>query len=124
MNRKWLLLLVGLVIVFVVDFLIVMVILNSFRTTEDILASRIAPAQLTLANYSYINTRTSFWTYLFNSAVVASNELSPEHRVGGIGGFRDVALSGKDFAPYNQALLIVQMFPLILAVIPPFSFAT
>ena len=60
MNRKWLLLLVGLVIVFVVDFLIVMVILNSFRTTEDILASHgIAPAQLTLANYSYINTRTS-----------------------------------------------------------------
>ena len=88
MNRKWLLLLVGLVIVFIVDFPILMVILNSFRTTEDILASHsIALAQLTLANYSYINTRTSFWTYLFNSAVVAFTSSALSIALAGLAGF-------------------------------------
>ncbi len=34
LDRKWLLLLLGLVIVFIVDFPILTVVLNSFRTTE------------------------------------------------------------------------------------------
>ena len=121
MNRKWLLLLVGLVIVIIIDFPILMVILNSFRTTEDILASHsIAPAQLTLANYSYINTRTSFWTYLFNSAVVAFTSSALSIALAGLAGFAMSRFLAKILAPYNQALLIVQMFPLILAVIPLF----
>ena len=65
LNRKWLLLLVGLVIVFVVDFPILTVALNSFRTTENILSSHsILPAQPTLANFAYVSTRTHFWTFL------------------------------------------------------------
>ncbi len=39
LKRKWLFLLVGLVIVFIVDFPILTVALNSFRTTENILSS-------------------------------------------------------------------------------------
>ena len=51
LNRKWLLLLVGLVIVFVVDFPILTVALNSFRTTENILSSHsILPSPPPLAN--------------------------------------------------------------------------
>jgi multiple sugar transport system permease protein len=72
-NRKWLLLLVGLVIIFIVDFPILTVALNSFRTTENILSSHsILPSQPTLANYAYVSTRTRFWTFLVNSATVAS----------------------------------------------------
>ncbi len=38
-SRKWILLLFALVIVFVVDFPILTVAFNSFRTTDDILSS-------------------------------------------------------------------------------------
>ena len=72
--RKWLLLGVGLVIVLLVDFPIITVALNSFRTTETIISSHsILPTQPTLANYLYINTRTRFWTFLINSGIVAAS---------------------------------------------------
>src|SRR5215471_7195855 len=71
-GSNWLLLWVGLVIVFVVNFPVLTVALNSFRTTENILSSRnILPTEPTLANYFYINSRTHFWTFLLNSGVVA-----------------------------------------------------
>ena len=58
-GSKWLLLGLGLVIVFVVNFPVLTVALNSFRTTESILSSRsILPTEVTLANYFYINSRT------------------------------------------------------------------
>ena len=121
MNRKWLLLLVGLVIVFIVDFPILMAVLNSFRTTEDILSSHgMALGQFTLANYSYINSRTSFWTYLFNSTVVAFVSSALGIIMALLAGFAMSRFKARILGPYNQALLIVQMFPLILAVIPLF----
>jgi hypothetical protein len=40
LDRKWLLLVIGLTIVFLVDFPILAVALNSFRTTENILSSQ------------------------------------------------------------------------------------
>jgi multiple sugar transport system permease protein len=71
-GSKWLLLGVGLLIVFVVNFPVLTVGLNSLRTTENILSSRnILPTEPTLANYFYINSRTHFWTFLVNSGVVA-----------------------------------------------------
>ena len=69
---KWLLLGIGLVVVLIVDFPILTVALNSFRTTENILSSAsILPTQPTWANYIYINSRTNFWTFLLNSSIVA-----------------------------------------------------
>src|ERR1700760_3643029 len=71
-GSKWLLLGVGLLIVFVVNFPVLTVALNSFRTTENILSSRnILPTEPTLANYFYINSRTHFWMFLLNSGAVA-----------------------------------------------------
>jgi ABC-type glycerol-3-phosphate transport system permease component len=123
LNRKWLFLLVGLVIVFIVDFPILTVALNSFRTTENILSSRsILPTQPTLANYSYINTRTHFWTFLINSAIVALASTVLGIVLSALAGFAMSRFRARLLARYNQALLMVQMFPLILAIIPLFIF--
>ena len=122
-DHKWLLLLVGLVIVFIVDFPILTVVLNSFRTTESIISSRgILPTEPTLTNYFYINTRTSFWTFLLNSGMVALSSTLLGIVLASLAGFAMSRFHALILGPYNQGLLIVQMFPLILAIIPLFIF--
>jgi ABC-type glycerol-3-phosphate transport system permease component len=120
---KWLLLVAGLVVVFIVDFPILTVALNSFRTTEDILTSAsILPAQPTLANYIYINARTHFWTFLLNSAIVALASTLLSILLAALAGFAMSRFKIRVLTGYNQTLLMVQMFPLILAIIPLFIF--
>jgi ABC-type glycerol-3-phosphate transport system permease component len=122
-NRKWLLLLLGLVIVFIVDFPIIIVILNSFRTTETIVSSHsILPSVPTLANYFFINTRTHFWTFLLNSMIVAFTSSALAIVLAALAGFAMSRYRARILGGSNQALLIVQMFPLILAIIPLFIF--
>ncbi|MBV9274113.1 MAG: carbohydrate ABC transporter permease [Verrucomicrobia bacterium] len=122
-RRKWLLLLIGLMIVFIADFPIITVAVNSFRTTEDILSSQnILPSQPTLANYFYINTRTRFWTFLLNSGIVALGSTCLGIALAALAGFAMSRFRVRGLRCYNQALLIVQMFPLILAIIPLFIF--
>jgi ABC-type glycerol-3-phosphate transport system permease component len=121
LNRKWVLFFVGLAIVFIVDFPILTVALNSFRTTENILSSHtIIPTQPTLANYVYINTRTHFWTFLLNSAIVALMSTLMGIVLASLAGFAMSRFRGRVLSGYDQALLLVQMFPLILAIIPLF----
>jgi ABC-type glycerol-3-phosphate transport system permease component len=122
-KRKWLFLLVGLVIVFIVDFPILTVALNSFRTTENILSSRsIIPTQPTLANYVFINTRTHFWVFVINSAIVALTSTMTGIVLASLAGFAMSQFKGRLLSGYDPALLLVQMFPLILAIIPLFIF--
>jgi ABC-type glycerol-3-phosphate transport system permease component len=123
LNRRWLLLFLGLAIVFIVDFPILTVALNSFRTTETIISSHsILPTHPTLANYFYINTRTNFWTFLLNSGIVALSSTVLGIALSGLAGFAMSRFQVRIVGPYNQGLLIVQMFPLILAIIPLFIF--
>jgi ABC-type glycerol-3-phosphate transport system permease component len=123
LERKWLLLVAGLLIVFVIDFPILTVALNSFRTTENILSSQnILPTEPTLANYFYINTRTHFWTFLLNSAIVAIGSTALGIILAALAGFAMSRFRARVLSSYNHALLIVQMFPLILAIIPLFIF--
>src|SRR6516162_7668745 len=120
-KRKWLLLVLGLVIVLVVDFPILTIVSNSFRTTETIISSRsILPTQPTLANYEYINTRTHVWTFLLNSLIVAFAACSLAIVLAALAGFAMSRFQTRILGPYNQSLLVVQMFPLILAIIPLF----
>jgi ABC-type glycerol-3-phosphate transport system permease component len=122
-ERKWLLLGLGLLIVFVVDYPVLTVALNSFRTTESILSSRsILPTEATLINYFYISSRTHFWTFLLNSGIVALGSTLLGILLASLAGFALSRFRGVILGSYNQALLIVQMFPLILAIIPLFIF--
>ncbi|MBV9674198.1 MAG: carbohydrate ABC transporter permease [Verrucomicrobia bacterium] len=120
-NRKWLLLFCGLIIVLIVDFPILTVALNSFRTTESILSSHsFLPTEPTLTNYVYISARTHFWTFLLNSMIVAFAASFLGIVLATLAGFALSRYRALILGPYNQALLVVQMFPLILAIIPLF----
>jgi ABC-type glycerol-3-phosphate transport system permease component len=123
LERKWVLLGLGLMIVLIIDFPVLTVALNSFRTTENILSSQnILPTEPTLANYSYINTRTHFWTFLVNSGIVAFGSTALGIVLAALAGFAMSRFRGAVLGSYSQALLVVQMFPLILAIIPLFIF--
>ncbi len=123
LKHKWILLMIGLAIVLIVDFPIITIALNSFRTTENIVSSHsILPMQPTLVNYLYINTRTHFWTFLINSGVVAASSTLLGLVLASLAGFAMSRYRARILSSYNQALLVVQMFPLILAIIPLFIF--
>src|SRR6516225_3809536 len=121
LERTWHLLLQGLVIVFIAHFPILTVALNSFPTPETIISSHsILPTYSSLANYVYINTRTHFWTSLFNSLIVAFAASALAIVLASLAGFAMSRFRARILGPYNQSLLVVQMFPLILAIIPLF----
>lgn len=108
------------VIVLVVNLPIILMALNSLQTTEQILATRsIIPANFSFANYQSL-AGTSFFVYLRNSMVVSLGATAFSVTAAVLGGyalsrFRNGLLDG-----YSTALFAVQMFPIILALIPLF----
>ncbi|HLH74243.1 MAG TPA: carbohydrate ABC transporter permease [Chloroflexota bacterium] len=109
------------VIVVICDLPIITLILNSFRSTEQILsATTIIPTQPSLVNYTYVVRRTSFFLYLRNSGIMAGGGMVASIVAATLAGyalsrFRSAILSG-----YTRLLILLQMFPILLALIPLF----
>jgi ABC-type glycerol-3-phosphate transport system permease component len=117
---KWAMSALLLVIVIIVDMPIIMMVLNSLRRTDEILSGGLLPEMPSLDNYRYLNERTPFWTYFANSMVIALGATAMTIVVAALAGyslsrFRSLAITG-----YSRLLLLVQMFPLILTLIPLF----
>ncbi|GHO99056.1 ABC transporter permease [Reticulibacter mediterranei] len=120
--KKWLLTLLMLVLVLILDYPIFTIFLNAFRSTAEILSTAsIIPQHPTLANFSYLNDRTNFWGFFTSSMVVAV--------IGTITSIICAATAGyalsryhslKFVSGYSRGLMLMQMFPLILALIPLF----
>lgn len=120
--KKWLLALLVLVLVLILDYPIFTIFFNAFRSTSEILSTAsIIPQHPTLDNFTYVSVRTNFWGFFVSSmavavigtafsivcAATAGYALSRYHRLRFVSG-------------YSRGLMIVQMFPLILALIPLF----
>jgi ABC-type glycerol-3-phosphate transport system permease component len=119
---KWLLTLLMLVLVFILDYPIFAIFLNAFRSTAEILSTTsIIPQHPTLANFAYLSARTNFWGFFVSSLIVAGLGTVISIICAGAAGY---ALSRyhklRFVSNYSRALMLVQMFPLILALIPLF----
>ncbi len=122
MIKKWSLTLFMLILVLILDYPIFTIFLNAFRSTSEILSSTsIIPQHPTLANFVYLNDRTNFWGFFISSMSVSV--------IGTIISILCAAAAGyalsryhylRPVSNYSRALMIVQMFPLILALIPLF----
>lgn len=118
---KWHLSALMLVIVIILNLPIILMVLNSFRSTEEILTSdSIFPESPTLANFQYLSERTAFWTWFGNSIVVAIGGTAVTIVLAGLAGYALSRFRGKPITAYSRGLLMVQMFPLILMLIPLF----
>lgn len=120
--KKLLLTLLMLILVLILDYPIFTIFFNAFRSTAEILATTsIIPQHWTLENFAYLNDRTNFWGFFISSMVVAV--------LGTIISILCAATAGYTLSRYHyrrvvngysKALMMVQMFPIILALIPLF----
>ncbi|MCX5477924.1 carbohydrate ABC transporter permease [Kaistia geumhonensis] len=108
-------------IVLVVNLPIILMVMNSFQTTDQLMQrSSLLPHDLTTANYSYLSERTNFWRYLWNSVVASTGSTITSAAAAALAGYALSRFRGRFVTTYSRTLFIVQMFPIILALIPLF----
>src|SRR6266436_2689515 len=120
--RKWLLTLLLLILLFILDYPIFAIFLNAFRSTAEILSTTsIIPQQPTLANFAYLTARTNFWGFFASSLIVAGLGTVISIICAGAAGYVLSRYHKLRFVSnYSRGLMLVQMFPIILALIPLF----
>lgn len=100
---------------------IILMVMNSFQTTEDILARQsLWPESLTAINYSRLIADTPFLIYLKNSLITAAGSTVFAVFAAVLAGYALARFRGLLLTGYARMLLAVQMFPIILALIPLF----
>src|SRR5262245_1676595 len=110
--RRWLLAALMLLIVLLVNLPIIAMILNSFKSTAEILAGgNLLPGSLSLANYEYLTQRTPFWTYFGNSITIALGGTALSILAAALAGYSLSRYRSAVATGYSRLLLLVQMFP-------------
>ena len=120
-RRRWTLFALLAAIALLINLPVILMVLNSFQTTEQLTSARnLIPREPTLANYVYLNTRTSFWTYLSNSMIISLGSTVASAALAALAGYALSRYRGPVTSTYSRSLFVVQMFPIILALIPLF----
>jgi ABC-type glycerol-3-phosphate transport system permease component len=119
--NRWLLSALLAAIVLLVNLPILAMILNSLKPTAEILSGgRLLPEALSLANYRYLTERTPFWTYFANSFAIALGGTALTIVAAALAGYSLSRYRSAGATGFSRLLLMVQMFPLILSLIPLF----
>jgi ABC-type glycerol-3-phosphate transport system permease component len=119
--KRWSLFAVMLIIVIIVNFPVIIVILNSFKSNQEIMQStQIFPKHYTFQNISYVLSQTPFLTYLKSSAIVSIIGVLFSIVIAAFAGYGISRYRGKTLSIFSNSLLMLQMFPIILALIPLF----
>src|SRR5947208_16260082 len=120
--RKWSLTLLMLLLVLILDYPIFAIFLNGFRSTSEILSTTsIIPQHPTLDNFAYLSARTNFWGFFISSLIVGGLGTVISIICAGMAGYALARYHQLRFVSnYSRGLMLVQMFPLILALIPLF----
>lgn len=109
------------IITLIVNLPVILMILNAFQTTEALTTVRsLIPQHPTLANFRYLNERTAFWTYLKNSMIVSGGATVLSVVAAALAGYALSRFKSAFLTLYARSLFVVQMFPIILALIPLF----
>jgi ABC-type glycerol-3-phosphate transport system permease component len=120
---RWGLFVVMVALVIVIDMPIITLILNSFRSTSEILSTRsFWPEAPTLENYFFVTQRTSFFQYLLNSLIMAGGGMALSIVAATFAGYALSRFHRPLVNAYGRGLFMVQMFHILLALIPLFIF--
>ncbi len=118
---RWQLFWLMVVITTVINYPIIVVVLNSFQTTEQITLNRsLFPAEVSLVNYQFLLNKTPFLHFLFNSVVVSGGSMVLGMTAATLAGYALSRFRGSLLNIYSASLFVIQMFPIILALIPLF----
>ena len=100
---------------------ILLMVANSFQTTDQMMASHsVIPEHATVANYAFLFARTPFLTFFANSGLVAAVSTLLTLIGAALAGYALSRWNAPLLAGYARVLLMVQMFPIIMALIPLF----
>jgi ABC-type glycerol-3-phosphate transport system permease component len=100
---------------------IILTILNSFQTTEQMLVSKsIFPERYSLANYEFLLVRTAYLGFLGNTVLIATASTVVTLAAAALAGYALSRNRSAILTVYSRLLLGVQMFPIIMALIPLF----
>lgn len=110
-----------LIITLLVNLPIITMILNSLQSNEALLASTaIIPQQVTLENYANLFGQTDFFAFLRNSIIVGGGSTLASIVIGAFAGYALSRFRTPVLNAYGTGVLLLQMFPAIMAVIPLF----
>jgi ABC-type glycerol-3-phosphate transport system permease component len=111
----------AVVLLLVIDFPILYMVVSSFKTTGEILSSTsILPEQPTLANYGFLLTQSPFPQFVVNSLIVATASTFLAMIPAIMAGYALSRYRRRALGLYSSLLLVVQMFPVMLMLIPLF----
>ncbi|WP_427051265.1 carbohydrate ABC transporter permease [Paenibacillus sp. TC-CSREp1] len=100
---------------------ILTMILNSFKSNSEILTSKsMLPVQWTLSNYQFVNEKSAFWHQFGNSIYVTAVSLLLTIVVGALAGYAISRFTTWISGTFSVLLLLLQMFPIILVLLPLF----
>lgn len=120
-KKNWHLSALMLVIVILVNLPVLLMIMNSFKTNTEIMtSSNFFPQRIQFDNYVHVSDRTKFWTQFKNSWIVAFYGTFFSIIVAAFAGYAISRFRGKILSLFSNSLLMLQMFPLILVLIPLF----
>jgi ABC-type glycerol-3-phosphate transport system permease component len=121
--RRWGRFVVLLLLVIIIDIPIISLVLNSFRSTQEILsATTLIPERPTLDNFSFVMSRTNFFRWLFNSFFTGLGATVLSITAATLAGYALSRFKTRTMGVYGRGLFLVQMFPILLALIPLFIF--
>jgi ABC-type glycerol-3-phosphate transport system permease component len=120
-RSRWGLFAAVLAIALAINGPIIFMIINSFQTTEQMLISKsILPETYTIANYEFLIARTSYLRFFSNSVLISAVSTILTVIAAAFAGYALSRYRNKPITAYSRVLLMVQMFPIIMALIPLF----
>jgi ABC-type glycerol-3-phosphate transport system permease component len=109
------------VLVVIVNLPIITMILNSLQSnTELMVSSSLIPHHPTLENYSNLFGQTDFPTFFKNSIIVGGGSTLISVVLAGLAGYALSRFHNPFLNTYASGVLLLQMFPVILVLIPLF----
>ena len=109
------------IVVLIVNWPIITMILNSFKSKLELdSTSSIWPINFTLENYEFVTTRANIMIYFKNSFYVSGVSMLVSIFVASLAGYAISRYRSLSLSLFSKSLLMLQMFPIILVLIPIF----
>jgi ABC-type glycerol-3-phosphate transport system permease component len=100
---------------------IITMVLNSFKSNSEIMTSnKVLPVRWTLSNYQFVNEKSAFWHQFGNSVYVTAISLVLTLIIGALAGYAISRFRTWISGTFSVLLLLLQMFPIVLVLLPLF----
>jgi len=118
---RWALPVALLVVMLVVNLPLILTAINSLRPTSDILGgTTLLPTNASFDNYVAVSKGTDYWTWFRNSMTIALTTTVLVLIAAGCAGYSMSRYRTRVNTVYSSALMLFQLFPIVLSVIALF----